>query len=77
MPRHEKKMNNTIEITNSLIQNKTIYEKKYGRHELTTTIELQAPDLGQTHKECGLIKQFVSPLPSHTRKCSYYIPFSW
>lgn len=40
-------------------------QKAYNRHESTTTIKIQAPDLGQTHKIFDGIKQicFRNTLP--------------
>ena len=41
--------NNSNEKTNDLIYVQRMNDNKYVKHKQTTTTELQAPDLGQTH----------------------------
>lgn len=35
-------------------------KSKYDRHEVTSTTELQAPDMGQAHKDVAGIETFKS-----------------
>lgn len=48
--------NNSNNKTNDIIYTIQLKKNKNDKYRTTTTMEWQALDLGQVHKECGLVE---------------------